>query len=149
MPRSRRWDDTGSAPLEFIVVGLLMLVPLTYLVVALGMIQGQALGAQAGARHIARALATAQDADAAAARTDAVLRSIVAEYGLDPTQVRLELRCTPAAAPCPSAGVTVRVIVSTTAALPLVPPVLGLERLARVPIEASSVQKVSRFWGSG
>lgn len=149
MPPWRRSDDAGSAALEFIVVGLLMLVPLTYLVIALGIIQGQALGAQAGARHIARALATAPDAETAAARAEAVLRSVVGEYALDPAQVRVTLSCTPAAAPCPSAGATVTVSVSTRAPLPLVPPVLGLERIASVPIEASAVQKVSRFWGGG
>jgi hypothetical protein len=41
--------------------------------------------------------------------------------------------------------VTVRANVS----LPLVPPILGLERLATVPVEASAAQKVSRFWGTG
>ena len=49
-------NQRGSAALEFILVGMLLLVPLVYLVVSLGLIQGQSLGAEAGARHIARAL---------------------------------------------------------------------------------------------
>ncbi|WP_302848253.1 hypothetical protein [Microbacterium sp. cf046] len=36
--------------------------------------------------------------------------------------------------------------VQTRVALPLVPPVLGLERVASIPVEASAVQKISRFW---
>ena len=40
--------ERGSAALEFIVVGLLMLVPLVYLVVTLGLIQGQSLGVEGG-----------------------------------------------------------------------------------------------------
>src|SRR6478736_4417484 len=93
--------ERGSAALEFIVVGLILLVPLVYLVLAPGLIQGQSLGVEAGARHIAQA------------------------------------------------GATLVVTVRTTVALPLVPPVLGLDRLASIPIEASSAHKVSRFWGTG
>lgn len=140
--------DEGSAALEFITVGLLMLVPLVYLVVALGQIQGQALGAEAGARHVARAIASAPDAVTATARTDAVLRSIVDEYGIDPDEVELSLTCRPAGSVCLEAGSTVLVRVATRVALPLMPSVLGLSSLASVPVEASAAQKVSRFWGS-
>jgi hypothetical protein len=144
----RRLGDDGSAALEFITVGLLMLVPLTYLVVALGTIQGQALGAEAGARHVARAIATASGDESARDRADAVLRSIVDEYGLDADRVRFTITCRPAGTQCPEPGSTVVVSIRTRAALPLVPAVLGLDRMASVPIEATAVQKVSRFWGS-
>ncbi|HET8928447.1 MAG TPA: TadE family protein [Microbacterium sp.] len=161
MRRSNRWADPrgrlrtaaagedGSAALEFIAVGVVLLVPLVYLVVALGMIQGQALGAEAGARHVARAVATAADAGAAAERADAVLRSVVEEYGMDTDGVDLALDCRPAGAACPSVGATLVVTVRARVSLPLVPAVLGLERIASVPVEASAAQKVSRFWGTG
>ncbi len=141
-------DDRGSAPLEFIVGGLLLLVPVVYLVVALGMLQGHALGAEAGARHVARAVSTASDAATASARADLVLSSVVEEYGLDEASVAVSFTCTPAGGSCPEAGATLVVTVRTRVALPLVPPVLGLDRLASIPIEASAVQKVSRFWGA-
>jgi hypothetical protein len=142
-------SERGSAALEFIIVGLLMLVPLVYLVVSLGLIQGQSLGAEAGARHIARTVSTAADAQDAAERADLVLASVIREYGLDEDAVSLSLACRPAGAECPSAGATLVVSLRTTVSLPLVPPVLGLDRLASIPIEASSAQKVSRFWGTG
>ena len=137
-------DDTGSAALEFILVGLLLLVPLVYLVVALGLVQGQSLGAEAAARHIARAVSTASDADDARSRADAVLAAVSEEYGLD--DVDLSIDCTPAGAVCPRAGATLHVSVRTAVTLPLVPPVLDLDRLAAIPIEASAAHKVSRFW---
>lgn len=142
-------DERGSAALEFILVGMLLLVPLVYLIVALGTIQGQSLGAEAGARHIARALSTAEDADAARARADRILRSVIDEYALDSASVRLALECRPAGADCPAAGATLVVTVSTSVALPLVPPVFELDRLASIPVHASAVQKVSRFWEAG
>lgn len=139
--------ERGSAALEFILVGVLMLVPLVYLVVALGLIQQQSLGAEAGARHVARAVSTAMDASSARDRADRVLAAVADEYGL--ADVELAISCRPAAAECPSAGATLHVTVRTTVALPLVPSVLGLDRLAAIPIEASAAQKVSRFWGAG
>jgi len=138
--------ERGSAALEFILVGLLLLVPLVYLVVALGLIQEQSLGAEAGARHLARAMSTASDEADARDRADRVLASVADQYGLD--DVDLAIDCAPAGAACPSAGATLRVTVRTTVTLPLVPPVLGLDRIAAIPIEASAAHKVSRFWGS-
>ena len=140
--------ERGSASLEFIVVGLILLVPLVYLVVALGSIQGQSLGAEAGARHIARAVSLATDADSARTSAASILDSVVDEYGIDPGSVRLTMECLPAGAACPQAGATLVVTVSTRLALPLVPDLLGLDRLASIPVEASAAQKVSRFWGT-
>jgi hypothetical protein len=142
-------DERGSAALEFILVGLLMLVPLVYVIVALGTIQGQALGAEAGARHIARAISTATDDDDAAKRASVILGSVTEQYGLDPGAIALSMDCRPAGPTCPDAGATVIVTLRTSVALPLVPPVLGLDRLASVPIEASAAQKMSRVWGTG
>lgn len=139
-------DDRGSAALEFILVGVLLLVPLVYLIVTMGLIQGQSLGAEAGARHIARAVSLASGSDTAQQAADRIARAVVDEYDLDPTAVRVSMECRPAGMSCPQAGATVVVTMRTTVALPLIPPVLGLDRLARVPLEASAVQKVSRFW---
>jgi Flp pilus assembly protein TadG len=136
--------ERGSAALEFIVVGLLLLVPIVYLIVALGLVQGQSLGAEAASRHIARAVSTATDDADARARADAVLSAVSDEYGLD--DVDLSIDCTPAGATCPRAGAMLHVTVRTTVTLPLVPPVLGLDRLAAIPVEATAAQKVSRFW---
>lgn len=139
-------DDAGSASLEFIVAGLVLLVPIVYLVVALGIIQSHALGAQSTARHIARAVATAPDVAAAEARIETLRVAIAGEYGIDAESVDVELSCM-TEGPCPAAGETIVVRVSAEAALPLVPPVLGLDDLTRVPVEAQSVQRMSRLWG--
>ena len=157
MPRSSRSTDPaahdaepdserGSAALEFIVVGLLMLVPLVYLIVSLGLIQEQSLGAEAAARHVARAMSTATGADDARERADRVLASIAQQYGLDDVDIAVE--CSPSGSACPAAGATLAVTVATRVTLPLVPPVLGLDQLAAIPVEATAAHKVSRFWGS-
>lgn len=151
MPRWSRWmrNDDGSAALEFITIGVILLVPLVYLVISLGVIQEQTLGVEAGARHTARVMSQAQDAETARERGDIVIAGIIEEYGLDPDQVGISLRCTPSASPCPAPGATIVVTVTTRVGLPFIPPVLGLDRIASVPVEASAVQKASRVWGSG
>lgn len=148
MRRWRSWtsDEDGSAALEFVTAGVLMLVPLVYLVVSLGVIQEQTLGAEAAARHTARVIGQAPDAAAAAARGQAVLASIRSEYGMGAVDV--SLTCSPAGGECPRAGATVVVTVQTRATLPLIPPIGGLDRLAAIPIEASAAQKISRLWGA-
>lgn len=132
-------DDRGSAALEFLTVGVLLLVPLAYLVLALGQIQHQTLGVESAARFTARVIASGP----AAGDPDGVLASVTREYGIDDFDA--DVTCVPAGA-CPAAGGTVLVTVTAAVELPLIPPVLGLDRLAVVPVEATAVQKVSRFW---
>lgn len=151
MHRWRAWatNDEGSAALEFITVGVILLVPLVYLVIALGAIQEQTLGAEAAARHTARAIAIAPDATSAAENGEAVLAGIIEEYGLDPEAIDVSLSCSPAGVDCPSAGATLIVTVAARVRLPLVPPVFGLDRAASVTVQAAAAQKVSRLWGLG
>lgn len=148
MRRWNRWgsDEEGSAALEFIVTGLLLLVPMVYLVVALGGIQEQTLGAEAAARHTARVIGQAPDAATAVARAETVLAGVIEGYGMDADRTTMSMRCEPRVSPCPSAGATVIVSISTRTSLPLVPDVLGLAEAAGIPIEASAAQKVSRLW---
>lgn len=141
-------DDAGSASLEFIVGGVLLLVPIVYLMLALGTIQGQSLGVEAAARHAARAISTATDADDAAQRADLVLASVAEEYGIDAGELDISWQCTDSPGECPAAGATLVVTVRTRAELPLMPPIFNLDQIAAVPVEASAVQKVSRFWGT-
>jgi len=141
--------EDGSASLEFIVGGVLLLVPIVYLMLALGTIQAQSLGVEAAARHTARAISTATDATDAAGRAERVLASVIDEYGLDPDGVQFGWTCTDAAGDCPSAGSSLVVTVAARVPLPFMPPVFDLDRIAAVPVEASAVQKVSRFWVGG
>ncbi|WP_426181885.1 TadE family protein [Microbacterium sp. TWP3-1-2b2] len=151
MPRWRLWanDDEGSAALEFITVGVILLVPLAYLVITLGAIQESLLGVEAAARHTARVIGQSGDVGSAAANSDAVLASVIDEYGMDAASVEVSMSCTPAGAICPSAGATVIVTVSTHVSLPFVPPIFGLDQAASIPLEAAAAQKVSRLWGTG
>lgn len=144
---TRAEAERGSASLEFIVVGLVLLVPIVYLVVALGALQSAALGAEAGARHVARAIATASGPGEAQQRADDILATVNREYRLDPAGTAVAISCRPATVTCPAAGATVVVRIDTRVALPFMPAIWGLDRVTAIPVEAMSAQKVSRFWG--
>lgn len=148
MRRRRAWatDDEGSAALEFITVGVILLVPLVYLVLVLGTVQERAFGVEAAARLTARTIALAPTPDVVAGRNDAVLSGILAEYGMDADDVQVGVRCAPSGPSCPAAGAIVTVTVTTRVPMPFVPPVLGLDHAASIPVEASASQKVSRMW---
>jgi len=142
-------DDDGSAALEFIAVGVLLLVPLVYLIIALGAIQEQTLGAEAAARHTARAIALASDAESAERSGERVLAAVSDQYGMDPDAVEVSVTCSSQITACPSAGATITVVVTTKVSLPLIPAIFGLDEAASVSVEGTAVQKVSRLWGAG
>ncbi|MBB2974729.1 hypothetical protein FHX49_000270 [Microbacterium endophyticum] len=141
-------DDAGSASVEFLVVGMLLLVPLVYLIVALSTIQSHAMGTAAASRYIARTIATAGSGAAASTSTERALQMLADEYAMDAAQIEISVDCAPSAFSCPEAGTTVTVTVRAGATLPLVPPIFGLDNATAIPIEASSTQKVSRFWNA-
>ncbi len=149
MRRRNHWamDDDGSAALEFITVGVILLVPIVYLVIALGAIQEQTLGVEAAARHTARVIALAPDADAAAVRAEQVLSAVTAEYGVDEDSLEVSTSCMPTGADCPSAGAVITIVITAQVRLPLIPPIFGLDEAASITVEGTAVQKVSRLWG--
>ena len=70
----RRWaDERGSASLEFITVGLLLLLPVVYLVLTLAALQGASLAVEGATRQAARVFVQSGSlADAQAAAQTAI-----------------------------------------------------------------------------
>ncbi|MCD5346738.1 hypothetical protein PX701_05630 [Agromyces sp. H3Y2-19a] len=137
--------ERGSASLEFLTVGMLLLVPLVYLVLAIAAVQGGALAVEGAARQAARVAVEAGgrgDAEIAVERAVAVA---LADYGIEAGEASVELDCQ--AGDCAAPGSRVRVSVRATVRLPLVPDVLDLDRVGSVPLDASATQTVSRFAG--
>lgn len=140
-------DDTGSASIEFLSVGVLLLLPLVYLVLALGQIQHAVLGVEGAARHAARAIAQAESHDAGLAAADRALLVAVADAGLAPDAVRVSIVCAPDPEACGTPRGTVTVQLDATVPLPLAPPFLALDVGVGVPVSARAVQPVSAFGG--
>lgn len=154
MPRLRRLmqqlrADDGSASLEFITTGVLLLVPLVYLVVAVASIQGAALAVEGAARQAARVYVQAPSAAGADDRMARAVEFALADYGLRSADAHVTVSCSPQPETCLTRNGSVTVTVRVSAPLPLVPDVLDMRSAASVPMQASATQKVSRFWSPG
>ena len=141
-------EEDGSASLEFITAGMLLLLPLVYLVLTMASIQAGAFAVEGAARQAARVYvqsASIGEANAAASRA---IEFALADYGLDADTVSVAVACTPNPANCLTRRGLVTIRVSTTIVLPLVPPILDLDIPLSIPVESTATQQVSRFWGS-
>lgn len=148
MRPSKRWTerlrrDDGSASLEFLTVGLILLVPLVYLVLAVAAVQGGAFAVEGAARHAARVAVLQSDPSAVdGAVEDAVLLALD-DYGVDASRAAIEVGC--AATDCLAPGSRIEVSVRAEIVLPFVPEILALDRVASVSVQAASTQTVSRL----
>jgi len=149
MPRRRlSTDETGTASLEFITAGLVLLVPLVYLVLTMSQLQGAAFAVEGASRQAARVFVESETADDARNSARRAVEFALADYGLDPSDVDVHITCSPRPSECLTRRGFVTVEVSTRATLPLVPPVLDLDVPLSVPLSSSATQQVSRFWGA-
>jgi Flp pilus assembly protein TadG len=138
--------ESGTASLEFLSVGLLLLVPVVYLIVALSALQAGALAVEGAARQAARSFVLAATSAEGAARAERAVILTLADYGVDPATADIAVSCTPEFDSCLHRRSLVTVEVAIRVPLPLVPPVLELDVPLSIPMTATSTQLVSRFW---
>lgn len=148
MLRSKLTSEEGSSSIEFITAGMILLVPLVYLVLAMSSVQSGAFAAEGAARQAARAFVLADDESSGRAAAQRAIAVTLADYGLREDSVTLSMDCSDGAAPCLAPGEIVVVTVQVEVAMPLVPAVLGLDQVAVVPMRASSTERVSKLWGA-
>jgi hypothetical protein len=140
-------DDTGSAALEFITAGMILLVPLVYLVVALSAMQGGAFAVEGAARQAARVYVQAPDEAAAYSGALRAVRVGLEDYSIPGDTAAMTIDC--GAGGCLARRSTVSVTVRIRVPLPLVPDLLSLRKAASIPMEAVATQTVSRFRRAG
>jgi Flp pilus assembly protein TadG len=136
--------DDGSASLEFITAGMLLLIPLVYLVVAVGAVQGATLATEGAVRQAARVYVEAPDQSTAVKRAQQAIDFALADYGLDSKQADVSITCSSS---CLEPESLVSIGVGVKVVMPLVPAVLNLDQTAVVPVSSQASQVVSRFHG--
>jgi hypothetical protein len=135
--------DTGSAIVEFVVVGLLLMVPLAYVVLAALSVQRHAYAVVEAARSAARAYVTAPTATAGSADARRAVALALRDQGVaEDAGVQVTITCS--RTPCLTPGGTVRVRVSTTVVLGWVPAFLA-RGAAAIPVSATHVESVDPF----
>jgi len=118
-------DERGSALVEVVWLGILLMVPLVYVLLSVFEVQRGAFGVSAAARSAARAYSlAASDAEGRTA-AEAAVRVALADQGLEGQPVTLDISCTPDPQHCLQPGSTIRVRIETGVDLPLLPDALG------------------------
>jgi Flp pilus assembly protein TadG len=127
-------SERGSATVEFTWLTILLLVPLTYVLLAVFDAQRAAFGVAAASRAAGRAYVVAPSAEVADVEARAAARVALADHHVEAATVTIT--CTPV---CRVPGSTVRVVVRVDQPLPLTPSIFGAQlapiRLAGVHAE--------------
>lgn len=149
MRRWRRWtsDETGSAALEFVTAGMILLLPITYLVLVMSAIQGGSFAVEGAARHAVRVFVQARTVAEARAEAQRAIDYTLADYGLEESAAAVSVTCSPRPSDCLRRLGQVTVTVQISVPLPLVPPALTLSTPLSIPLRGVSTEQVSRFWG--
>jgi hypothetical protein len=138
LPRRGRGEE-GSAVVEFIFLGVLLLVPVVYAILTVSQVQAAAFAAVGAADHAAKVFVAADsEARARAAAADAAARA-VRNMGLPAGSEDVAVRCS---GPCLDPGSQVTVTVTVRVALPLLPSGTGADVGSA---SASATHRVERF----
>ncbi|THG28535.1 hypothetical protein [Naasia lichenicola] len=138
--------EDGSASVEFVTAGVLLLVPFVYLVLALAAVQGAAFAVEGAARQAARVYVRTETPAAARDRADLAVRYALADFGVDEGTAEVQVSCTPDPATCLQRAGIVTIAVRATVPLPLLPPSMSSGLASSIPVEASASQRVSMLW---
>ena len=140
---SRLRGDDGNALVEFTYLAVLLMVPLVYLLTTVFQVQRAAFGVTEAARQAGRAYATAETADAGAARAQ-----VAAELALGEQALALAEPLEVTASDGVAAGSQVRVVVRHRVVLPLLGGLFDDVVPPNIPVSASHVAVVDRFKSS-
>jgi hypothetical protein len=147
--QSRLLADDGSASLEFITAGVLLLVPLVYLVSALSVLQGASFAAEGAARQAARVFVRSETTEQGTAAAQQAAAIAFSDFGITDGAAPLEYSCDPNPNACLTRAGHVTITVRVAVQLPLLPAFLGNNNPGRVPFVATATQTVSRFHPEG
>ena len=142
-------DDAGNAVVEFIVLGVLLLVPMVYIMLAVLRVQGSAYGVSEAARESGRAFVEAPSSAVAYAHacTAATLALANQVPGAFDCASHLHITCDAAGArPCDALvpGSTVHVEIRVDVSLPFLPRSIFGESMT-VPLHATHDEVVDPF----
>lgn len=123
--RGRRTGEQGSALVELTWLGILLLIPMLWIVMSVFEVQRGAFGVSAAARAAGRAYALAPTDAEGKRRAEQVARQALADQGLNNVPLDVLVSCTPYPANCHSGTSIITVHISSRVDLPLMPEVLG------------------------
>jgi hypothetical protein len=133
--------EDGSAVVEFVFLGVLLLVPVVYLVLTVGQLQGGSFAVVGAADQAAKVFVDAPTPQEAQARARAAALLTLSDFGFTEEQASIDITCD---AECLAPGSSVSVVVRLEVPLPLLPDIAG-SRASAATVDAVAVQIVERF----
>ena len=122
---TRQRDEEGSALVELSWLGILLLVPMLWIVVSVFEVQRGAFGVSGAARAAGRAFALAPDDATGRARAEAAARQTLADQGIVDAPLDVHITCTPDRHNCHRGTSVITVVITSRVDLPLMPEILG------------------------
>lgn len=139
--RTRR-AERGSAVIEFVVLGVILTLPVFYLVLALARLQAGAYAVTTAAREAGRTYVTAPSEAAAPGRAQAAGALAFADQGFD-GEGSVQVAC--AASPCLQRDAKVRTVAALDVRLPLMPDLLEGVMPTSIRVTSEHEESVDRF----
>lgn len=121
----RAKDEQGSALVELTWLGILLLIPMLWIVLSVFEVQRGAFAVTAAARAAGRAYALAPTDAEGRQRAAQVARQAMADQGLASSPLDVSVSCTPYPRDCHRGTSVITVRIESRVDLPLMPDVLG------------------------
>lgn len=141
-PRSR--GDRGSGLIEMTWLGILLLVPLVWILLSVFTVQRGSFAVSGAARAAGRAYALAPTDELGVERARAAARQVLADQGLADVPFDLTVSCTPYPHSCHSGTSVVTVRVGGSVRIPVLPFFLG-GGAPRFALDASDVVPIGQY----
>jgi Flp pilus assembly protein TadG len=124
----RRRREAGSALVEVCWLGILLVLPVLWIVMSVFQVQRGAFAVSAAARSAARAYALAPDDASGIARARTAARLALDDQGVRGVTPDVRVTCTPYPGDCHQGTSVITVSVHSRVVLPMMPSVLGGNR---------------------
>lgn len=126
--RRRRRGERGSALVEFCWVGLILFIPITWIVITVFEVQQGAFAVNGAARAAARAYALAPDDATGAERAQAVVDQTLADQGGDGQVGKVSVSCVPFKDNCHAGTSLITITIESGVTLPFLPAMMDDSR---------------------
>jgi Flp pilus assembly protein TadG len=144
----RRRDQRGSALVELTWLGILLVLPVLWIVMSVFQVQRGAFGISAAARAAARAYALAPDDSTGLVRARTAARVALDDQGAPGVTPEVRVSCTPYPGDCHQGTSVITVSVHSGVVLPLMPSALGGNRPS-FALDATQTVPIGQFRGVG
>jgi len=144
----RRRDQRGSALVELSWLGILLLLPVLWIVMSVFQVQRGAFGVSAAARAAARAYALAPDDASGLTRARQAAQVALDDQGVHGVSPDVRVTCAPYPSDCHQGSSVITVSVHSRVVLPMMPSALGGNR-PTFALDATQTVPIGQFQETG